>query len=229
MDITYTEMTIFPGNLWGQETMDANASLEKRFDFVGMKIDFDPNDRLSMETWFNVSHQINFETLASGAELQSYTRPSQNIYFLASGIAREYALRPDGVEINRAFHRPHTVLGSLDSYNNKTNNASSIQLITLGEVFSISCEKLAQLMESHHDLRTWYRLIICRQGANLQNRLSDMLSKDESQRLQEFVAESPDLVRTVPTQHLSNYLGVPSVVVNLVKKKVGVDVDREIA
>lgn len=209
------------------DNMDANTSLERRFDFVGMKVEFDPRDRLSMDSWFSLSHQVVFQPLKAGDELQSHRSCSDTIYFLTEGVAREFSPRGDGIDVNRAFHRPYAVIGSLDSYNQHKNNSGTIQMVTDGEAFAISCAKLWAIMREQHDLRTWYRLAMCRNGAQMQTRLANLLSKNESQRLQEFAEESPDLVRAVPTQHLSNYLDVPSVVVNLVKKRVSLE--REIA
>ena len=199
--------------------MISSIPTDRRFAFVGLKIEFDPHDRVSMEAWFNLAHRVEFLSLDAGSELQSQHTSSQFIYFLANGIAREFFVRPNGQETNRAFHRPFTVVGSLDSYKRTVNNHSNIQLLNSGHVYRLSCQKLIQLMEQFPELHTWYRLNVFRTSAQVQNRLADLLAKKPDQRLTEFVDQSPDLLREVSAHHLANFLDVPSVVVSIVKKR----------
>ncbi len=192
---------------------------ESQVEFATLKSFFDHQNKISLSAWFALSEIIEAIPADSDLYVQSQGVVPDYIYFLSEGIAREFAERPDGSELNRAFHSGPAVLGSLSSFKNERPNASSISMVTEGRLFRVSCHSFMQILEIHHDLDHWYLLAMSRNSLLLQNRIQELLQKGQDERLHSFVAEHPELTAEVPTKHLANYLDVPDVVVNIVKRK----------
>lgn len=188
-------------------------------EFATLKNTFDPQDKISLTAWFALSEAVEAVHANNGLYLQVQGLTPDYIYFLSEGIAREFAEKPDGSELNRAFHQGPSVVGSLSSFKNDRGNASSISMMTEGKLFRISCSEFLAIIENHHDLDHWYLLAMSRNSLQLQNRLQDLLQKDRDERLHIFVSENPDLAAKIPTKHIASYLDVPAVVVNIVKRK----------
>ncbi len=220
MDSTQFRTSRFESPNIKNSLLEAKGVEQSQLDFIGLKYAFDPDQRLKMSSWIELADAVDCIELESGSELQEKGRCTDHIYFLVDGYAREYSKHQNGNEVSRAFYQAKAVIGALSSYQNSIVNKSSIQMLTQGKLYRIPCDRFEQLTSRCDDLEYWYRLIMSRACLQLQNRLSSLLAKDHSQRLIEFVAQSPELVQAVPTQHLSTYLDIPSVIINIVKKHV---------
>ncbi|MGH1471075.1 MAG: Crp/Fnr family transcriptional regulator [Cellvibrionaceae bacterium] len=192
---------------------------QDQVEFATLKSSFDPQNKISLSAWFALSESIEAVHANNGLYLQVQGIVPDHIYFLADGIAREFADKNDGSELNRAFHRGPSVIGALSSFKNHRGNASSISMMTEGKLYRISCQAFLNILEKHHDLDHWYLLAMSRNSLQLQNRLQDLLQKNQDERLHIFVSENPDLAAQIPTKHIASYLDVPAVVVNIVKRK----------
>ena len=192
---------------------------QSQVEFATLKSSFDRQNKISLSAWFALSEIIEAVPAYSDLYLQTQGIVPDYVYFLSEGIAREFAEKPNGSELNRAFHRGPAVLGSLSSYKNERGNASSISMMNEGRLFRASCHSFMHILEKHHDLDHWYILAMSRNSLLLQNRLQGLQQKGQDERLRSFVAEFPELTAEIPTKHLANYLDVPDVVVNIVKRK----------
>ncbi|GAB1261789.1 Crp/Fnr family transcriptional regulator [Aurantivibrio plasticivorans] len=187
-------------------------------DFATMKSLFDSKAKLSISSWLSLTKKSEAVELSRGSTLQQIYFNVSHIYFLTSGVAQEFIELESGKNIIRAFHMAPAVVGNLSDYKRHSISRHNVTMIEEGSAMRIPCQTLIDLMSECPDLERWFLINMSQALLKHQHRLQSLLQLENEQRLEAFFSDQPELASTLSSQHISEYLNVPAVIVNIVRK-----------
>lgn len=140
-------------------------------------------------------------------------------YILESGIARAYSEGPEQ-QVTFWFGLSGSILFSFNSYINHKPGYENIELLENCKLLQIKITDLFLLYNQHLEIANWGRKIIEQELIATEKRLIDRLFKGASERYQEFVNQSPELIKRVALKHIASYLGVTQVTLSRIRSAI---------
>jgi len=137
-------------------------------------------------------------------------------YILESGIARAYS---DGQnqQITFWFGQSGAVLFSFNSYINNSPGYENIELLENCSLIQIRLTDLFSLYDQHLEIANWGRKIAEQELIATERRLIDRAFKGAAERYQDFLDQSPQLIKRVALKHIASYLGVTQVTLSRIR------------
>jgi CRP-like cAMP-binding protein len=133
---------------------------------------------------------------------------SPNIYFLSSGLSRNFYYNAEGKEITSWFDFEGSFLASVQSYVWHKPSFEYIQLLEPSLVYRISHEALRTLFWQSHEICNLGRLIAEHLCDQLANRVVALQFKTAKERYEQLVKEQPDLFLRVSLISIASFLGI---------------------
>ncbi len=137
-------------------------------------------------------------------------------YILEKGIARAYC-DGENQQITFWFGQSGTILFSFNSYINNRPGYENIELLENSSLIKIKLGDLFSLYERNLEIANWGRKIAEQELIATERRLIDRAFKGAAERYQEFIAQSPELIKRVALKHIASYLGVTQVTLSRIR------------
>lgn len=137
-------------------------------------------------------------------------------YVLKSGIARAYS-DGENQQITFWFGQKGDVLFSFNSYINNSTGYENIELLENCSLIRIRLTDLFSLYNRHLEIANWGRKIAEQELIATEKRLIDRAFKGAAERYQEFITQSPELIKRVALKHIASYLGVTQVTLSRIR------------
>lgn len=137
-------------------------------------------------------------------------------YVLEKGIARAYC-EGENQQITFWFGQSGSVLFSFNSYINNRPGYENIELLENSSLLKIKLGDLFSLYEHDPEMANWGRKMAEQELIATERRLIDRAFKGAAERYQEFVAQSPELIKRVALKHIASYLGVTQVTLSRIR------------
>lgn len=139
-----------------------------------------------------------------------------NFYVLEKGIARAYC-DGENQEISFWFGQGGSILFSFNSYINNQPGYENIELLENSTLIMIRLNDLFSLYGQNLEIANWGRKIAEQELIATEKRLIDRAFKGAAERYEEFVAQSPELIKRVALKHIASYLGVTQVTLSRIR------------
>lgn len=139
-----------------------------------------------------------------------------DFYILENGIARAYS-DGENQQITFWFGQSGAVLFSFNSYINNSPGYENVELLENSRLVQIKLTDLFLLYNQHLEIANWGRKIAEQELIATEKRLIDRAFKGAAERYQEFVAQSPELIKRVALKHIASYLGVTQVTLSRIR------------
>ncbi|WP_316829085.1 Crp/Fnr family transcriptional regulator [Pedobacter miscanthi] len=139
-----------------------------------------------------------------------------HFYVLERGIARAYS-DGENQQITFWFGQSGNVLFSFNSYINNQPGYENIELLEDSILMRMRLSNLFLLYDKHLEIANWGRKIAEQELIATERRLIDRAFKGAAERYQEFVAQSPELIKRVALKHIASYLGVTQVTLSRIR------------
>jgi len=137
-------------------------------------------------------------------------------YVLQSGIARAYS-DGENQQITFWFGESGSVLFSFNSYINNKPGYENIELLEDCALIQIKLADLFSLYNGNIEIANWGRKMAEQELIATERRLIDRSFKGAAERYQEFVNQSPALLKRVALKHIASYLGVTQVTLSRIR------------
>ena len=174
---------------------------------------------LSIAAVEKISAHASIVNYAKGSILIHADKVEPNFYILESGIARAYS---DGVnqQITFWFGQSGSILFSFNSYINNKPGYENIELLEDSVLIQISSKDLFSLYNDDLEIANWGRKIIEQELIATERRLIDRSFKAAAERYEDFLRQSPELIKRVALKHIASFLGVTQVTLSRIRAAV---------
>lgn len=128
-------------------------------------------------------------------------------YFINKGCIRLYYVNDKGIEVNLQFAIENWWLGDLASFSKDIPSNMFIQAIEATEVCVLSKTNFEILLTRVPRFERFFRIIITKHLATIQERLIRTMSANVAANYLEFMSKYAEIHNRVPQQYIASYLG----------------------
>jgi CRP-like cAMP-binding protein len=128
--------------------------------------------------------------------------------FIAKGLARTYRIDEKGQEHILRFTPEGWWAGDMASFLSATPAHYHVDCLEDTEVLRISAQDLEVLYEKIPVMNKYFRILYQKSIISFNARVESTLSKNASQRYQEFIERYPAIHQRVPDHQIASFLGI---------------------
>lgn len=154
-----------------------------------------------------------------GAHLVRAGTPVKELYFLLSGLARNYYLDIDGREFNKSFAERGGVLGSVSSLVTGAGSPFSIQALKPCLCLSIDYRAFAALADRYGEWRQLQLHLLQQLVIEKERREADFLRLSAGERYRQFLRDYAGVAGAIPNYHIASYLGITEVALSRIRRR----------
>ena len=129
------------------------------------------------------------------------------IFFIASGIVRNYYISNKGEAVTYCITFPMNFITAYSSFISGEKTFENIHALTDLEVLTIEKKHLNELNTSSHWLK-FSKHFAEQSYVMMENRLLALQMESAQNRYAELLSKNPEFVQQVPLKYLSSYLGI---------------------
>jgi CRP-like cAMP-binding protein len=166
---------------------------------------------LAPEAWAALAARLSARPAAAGQVLLRAGEPATQVFFVASGLLREYYLDRDGGEATRRFCGAGEISGSLADLIAGGPSSVSIDVLEPGALLGVDWASVDALAERHPSMMKLLRRLAEALYVRKMRREFEMLTLSAAQRYQRFARDEPALVQRLPRRMIASYLGITPV------------------
>lgn len=145
--------------------------------------------------------------LSKGDYLVTEQKICRHLYFLEQGALRGF-YHLDGKEITHWFSVAPDFVTSFHSFITQQPAVENMQLLEGSILWSISKDQLTRLMNEHHDIERLVRIAYESYYIRLEERYVNAQFKTATERYQNLIHQTPQLLERVPLGYIASYLGI---------------------
>ncbi|MBF9220708.1 Crp/Fnr family transcriptional regulator [Hymenobacter ruricola] len=135
-------------------------------------------------------------------------RVSDEYFFLDYGLLRAFATDPDGNDVTTAFYPSGQVVFEVSSFFTRTPSQENLQALTDCTGWCITFAQLNALFHARPEFREFGRSVLVQGFAALKSRMLAMITASATERYEQLLKSSPEVLRHAPLKHIATYLGV---------------------
>lgn len=174
---------------------------------------------LREEQWVEISSCFKEKRLSKGEYLFRQGQTSHHIYFICSGLIRNYYLK-NGEEITRHFAQENELLSAYVSFLTQTPTFEYVHALEECQLLEISYVDLQYLYTSHPVWGNFVRQLLEKVYIETTKRIEGFICKTAEERYLDLITRRPDLMQRVSLQHLATYLGITPVSLSRIRKNI---------
>ena len=166
---------------------------------------------LTPQAWADVCALTAGRTVPAGYQLLRAGEPAPRVYFVQSGLLREYYISHDGKEATRRFCMAGEFSGSLADLLAGGPAAVSIEALSDCELVELEWSAADALANQHPSLMLLLRRFAEGLYVQKMRREFEMLTLPAAERYRRFAAAQPELDQRLPRHMVASYLGITPV------------------
>jgi CRP-like cAMP-binding protein len=157
--------------------------------------------------------------LEKGSLLLKADKVEKSFYFIKKGIVRGYTSLENS-DLTFWFGSENQVVVSMKSYVNNEPSYENIELLEDCELYKINTTALVKLYNEDIHIANWGRKLAEKELVKTEERLISRQVKTATQRYNELLTNTPDLLLRVPLGHIASYLGITPVSLSRIRSKI---------
>lgn len=141
-------------------------------------------------------------------------------YFLLNGLCHACYLTEQGKQFSKEFYWDQDVIIGFESLITNEPSAFLLETLSASQLIMLPIALFQQWRQQHHPL---YQTLLERQLLHKEHKERFMLMHTPEQRLHLFSEYFPELVGRITDYQLASYLGITSISLSRIKKRVASD------
>lgn len=175
---------------------------EKLIALITSSVKIDIKDSEIICRYFEPLHAPKGTVLEKDQTIPSY------LYFIVSGIVRQYKLTETGNEITTHLNCPPGFITSYNHFSAQTVSDENTACITTCELLRISHSNMQDAINKYDFFKQFSREILTASLAYNEQRTLELTTLTAPERYRKLLSTQPELVKYVPVQHLASFLGI---------------------
>jgi CRP-like cAMP-binding protein len=173
-------------------------------------------------TWKRIEPLFSEKALAKGDCFIGEGEIAKQIGFLKSGIVRVFYRNKEGVEYNKHFSTPYTIVGAYSSLVTSTPNKIIHEALTDCAILVANYSEIIKLYDLFPDFERVGRRLAERYFVNKEQREIEIVLLNADERYMIFRKEYPQLEQLIPQYHIASYLGITPTQLSRIRRKLSV-------
>lgn len=147
-------------------------------------------------------------SVSKGHVLEASGKIPRHLYFIVTGIVRQYKIDAEGNEITTHLNCPPGFITPYFSFIKQQVSVETTVCLTDCELLQITHQNLERLTNGSVVLKQFNEQTLAAALAYNEQRALELSSLTAIERYQKLFREQPDLVKYVPVNYLASFLGI---------------------
>jgi len=139
--------------------------------------------------------------------------------FVVTGCLRKYYIDENGQEVIIQFAIENSWVSDIASFSNQSPSGLFIETLENCELLVLSHQSKEELLLKAPRFERFYRILVERNIAVLQNRIHYSISKTAMEKYLDFLANYPSLPQRVAQHYIASYLGMSAEFLSKIRTK----------
>lgn len=183
------------------------------------KIAFNKQAQLSEEVWTEIRSYLKERTFKKGQFLCRNGQIERYLSIIYTGTCRGFYTNKEGEEISVGFMFANDFVSAYYSFLTQRPSLMAIQAVTPITVVSISYTHLNILCDKYKSAERIGRLNAERIYRRKEEREIALLTMDATERYQDLIQRSPQLLQHISLKHIASYLGIKPESLSRIRKQ----------
>lgn len=175
---------------------------EKLIELVTSSVKIAATDPEIICQYFEPIHASKGTVLEKEQTIPSY------LYFIVTGIVRQYKLTETGDEVTTHLNCPPGFITSYNHFSAQTVSDENTACITNCELLRISHSNMQDAINKYDFFKQFSRQILTASLIYNEQRTLELTTLTAAERYRKLLRTQPELVKYVPVQHLASFLGI---------------------
>ncbi len=156
--------------------------------------------------------------LSKGNALIKDGEVNHNVYFVKSGILRNYLMR-EGTDITTWFFFSNDFITTFESFQLQIPGIETSEALADCELYYISFEDLEKLNNASHQWERISRVFIMKYAIQQGERLLMMHTMNAEEKYDYLIKNFPQVVQNIPNKFVASYLGITRETLSRIRAK----------
>jgi CRP-like cAMP-binding protein len=148
---------------------------------------------------------------------------------IISGGVREFFLNEKGDEFNKSFSFQNEMTGSYFDLLNQKESIANIQALMDTKLIIAPFDEILQFFDNNYHWQRLARVIAENLFLKKAQREYDFIALSAEERYRKFLKEYPSMANKIPQYHIASYLGITSVALSRIKKRIEIKSSTQIS
>lgn len=175
---------------------------------------------VSEETFSEIKKLTTFKRIKAGTQIVKLNHMPSKAYMIVSGVIRCYILTESGKEFNKSFYLPQSFVASLTALIKRKPSTFVFEALTDCKIYEIDYYKIMRLCETNSNLKGLYTKVLEFLYMKHEKRLIESMSLNATDRYLELQKQIPNVDTLISQYHIASYLGITSVQLSRIRKKI---------
>lgn len=163
---------------------------------------------LTEEVQFEILQKIETKKVNKGQFLLEIGDVCTHLFFVQEGLLRTFCLNSNKDDVNIEFSVEGQFLTSIHSFYNNVPSLAGIECLEDSQLICIDRNTLLDLYSKYPELNKMGRIITEENFVRRELWHAIKFSMDSKERYETLLKDYPTLIKRVPLNHLSSYLGM---------------------
>ncbi|MFK7980665.1 MAG: Crp/Fnr family transcriptional regulator [Saprospiraceae bacterium] len=184
-----------------------------------LKTALDKQAILQEEEWTEMRSYLKERTFKKGQFLCRNGQVEHYLSIIVEGTCRGFYTNKEGEEISVAFIFPNDYVSAYYSFLTQRPSLMAVQAVTAVTIISISHTHLNLLCDKYKNAERIGRLNAERVYRRKEEREIALLTMSATERYQDLINRSPQLLQQISLKHIASYLGIKPESLSRIRKQ----------
>lgn len=144
----------------------------------------------------------------------------KEVAFISKGIFRSYYSTSTDEEVTYCFRFENSFVSAYSSFLTQTKSVENIQAITDVEVYSLTRDAILNLENSSKNWLKLFKINAENEYVEMEKRIFILQKETADQRYRNLMIHEPELLKLIPLNYLSSYLGITQRHLSRIRKSI---------
>lgn len=174
---------------------------------------------LQENSWKEIEPLFSEITLKKGELFVDEGETAKQIGFLTSGFIRAFYRNSEGIEYNKHFFIPNTIIGGYSSLVTSMPNKIIQQALTDCTILVANYSEITKLYDTCPDFERVGRRLAEFYFVDKEQREIEIVLLNADERYLKFQQNYPQLEQVIPQYHIASYLGITPTQLSRIRRK----------
>ncbi|WP_107039129.1 Crp/Fnr family transcriptional regulator [Brumimicrobium mesophilum] len=144
----------------------------------------------------------------------------KEVAFISKGIFRSFYSTSNGEEVTYCFRFENSFVSAYSSFLTQSKSIENIQAITDIEVLSFTRDDVLKLENSSENWLRFFKINAENEYVEMEKRIFILQKESADQRYRNMMINEPELLKIIPLNYLSSYLGITQRHLSRIRKSI---------
>lgn len=166
-----------------------------------------------------LSNALTFRKVGAKAELVSYDKRTDELFFLLKGCIRKYYTK-ESEQITIYIMTENNFIGAFDSFITGTKSNETLECIEPCEMLILKKTDLDRFYKEIPLMNEFIRKVLEQTLIQFQQTLTSFILDNPEERYTKLLIQHPEILQRVPQHMIATYLGITATSLSRIRKRI---------